>query len=916
MSRHLSTTAFFSMAGLSILALFPALLSAQPLSFGTITEPKPLMRPRPLVEAAGPEGRGNVAGTPREKKLLLDRAADALIWFQTFDTENKKRTLKSNECRRHLAPIELIQAALLLKQAKQDETAVGLLEIFPYMEPSPMECFEIEERFNEQGLHELYPGEGSDEGAAGNVPAAIRLLRNQSKQFMEFSLNAAERLALHEQPATAAELIRAAALLLGTGRPQLIRSLLGRFNACEPAPNPLECDAIINDVGESALMALALDPLYAPHAQAAVARIMETARQRWGEPDAIQIALRRIASGEAMKAGTAGDDLMVVWRGAELSIPHLIDRFDTATDSEANEIAAVLRSMRSEAKEALAESLKNKSPRIVRHAVRALATMVGPQESPLFFTAFFNATLSEGLREEIRAILENLLGAVPGARDAGRILYDWSLDYHERRRPIRDDADGMVDFWSYESEQGTVVRHRLPAQAAYRHYACRYAEAAHALLPDSETVTLLYLSSLLERTASLEEFRAPGGRESAALKHFAAELDIDLSLIEKVLEQNLRTSPEGTTHFGAARIAALLLGELGTAALCEPLPGKDRSRAIVRAVDAPDRQVRFAALEAIMKWKPMKPYPGAARVAEALLWFARSEGIDRVVTAAPKQSDAMALAGHLIPLGYAGETATTGGDAMRRAAETPDVLLMLIDVRCRRPEVETLVQSMRSDSRTHDIPIAVLSGSTGRPMRFDAAAVAVPIDLQTAAERKSPENPFAHSIALNYPTPQNPADARRLCEDLFWKTAVRPPAPDVRLVQGRKSLLWIRDLLLQSLEPDAPKLYVFEEPGSTAARAMNSPTLFFQGVELAAAVKSAAMQQMLTEWVGRENLDIETRKLIASRFAESVERFGVLLRGQQVQSLYDRYNASETESKESQEVLSSLLDAVENKTFP
>jgi len=58
---------------------------------------------------------------------------------------------------------------------------------------------------------------------------------------------------------------------------------------------------------------------------------------------------------------------------------------------------------------------------------------------------------------------------------------------------------------------------------------------------------------------------------------------------------------------------------------------------------------------------------------------------------------------------------------------------------------------------------------------------------------------------------------------------------------------------------------------------------------------------------------MELREQAGKTFEESVARFGVLLRGAQIQRLYDRYNQSEHEPKESQELLSRLIDVVKEK---
>ncbi|HBT77527.1 MAG TPA: hypothetical protein DEB39_11545 [Planctomycetaceae bacterium] len=322
-------------------------------------------------------------------------------------------------------------------------------------------------------------------------------------------------------------------------------------------------------------------------------------------------------------------------------------------------------------------------------------------------------------------------------------------------------------------------------------------------------------------------------------------------------------------------------------------------------------------MEAVMKLAPDKPYPGANLVAEALVWFARGEGINRAVAAAPKQTDAMKLAGFLVPYGFRTDTALTSGEAMRRAADSPDVELLLVDVRCQKPAVKTLVQEMRADARTHEIPVAILtthaSRLAGPVVLFSPPDT--PLDQQTAYDLLAPDNPFAHSLAVTYPMPVDARGTRWMLDDLYLKTSTRPADPTVRLLQGRRALGWIREAVERAGTPDGANVYAFEDIDNLVTRATASATLFFDGVELAAVVPSARMQALLAELTAQPVFDIQTRQFVAQRFLSSIDKHGVLLRGKQVQVLYDRYNASKDQPGEVQRLLAALLDAVEEKTF-
>jgi hypothetical protein len=95
--------------------------------------------------------------------------------------------------------------------------------------------------------------------------------------------------------------------------------------------------------------------------------------------------------------------------------------------------------------------------------------------------------------------------------------------------------------------------------------------------------------------------------------------------------------------------------------------------------------------------------------------------------------------------------------------------------------------------------------------------------------------------------------------------------------------------------------------------ALHSERRVKEGLDLAAVVKSPVVQSAIYDAAANNTYPMEIREYAGEAFERSVKTFGILLRGNQIQRLYDRYNQSEFEPKESQELLSRLIDAVEQK---
>ena len=126
---------------------------------------------------------------------------------------------------------------------------------------------------------------------------------------------------------------------------------------------------------------------------------------------------------------------------------------------------------------------------------------------------------------------------------------------------------------------------------------------------------------------------------------------------------------------------------------------------------------------------------------------------------------------------------------------------------------------------------------------------------------------------------------------------------------AKQALRWLREIKLAELETGT-KIYHFTDFDAVVLNAMLSDVRFREGLELAAVVRSPVLQWAIYDMAANAIYPMWVRELAGAAFEESIERFGVLLRGPQIQRMYDRYNASEHESTESQELLGRLLDAV------
>ena len=79
-----------------------------------------------------------------------------------------------------------------------------------------------------------------------------------------------------------------------------------------------------------------------------------------------------------------------------------------------------------------------------------------------------------------------------------------------------------------------------------------------------------------------------------------------------------------------------------------------------------------------------------------------------------------------------------------------------------------------------------------------------------------------------------------------------------------------------------------------------------------ALVGTPESQKSLADFASQSSIPIAARQQAAAAFQRSIARSGILLTEEEILRQYDRYNASATADAGTQQVLGSLLDALES----
>lgn len=324
-----------------------------------------------------------------------------------------------------------------------------------------------------------------------------------------------------------------------------------------------------------------------------------------------------------------------------------------------------------------------------------------------------------------------------------------------------------------------------------------------------------------------------------------------------------------------------------------PLARAPLARApLVRALDAPHPTTRFAATEAVAAIAASEPFAGSSRYAESLLHFAAAEGKDLAIVASPQLGRAGETAGWLIQAGYAALPVNRGDDAVRAATESPDIRVALIDMSISLPGARETVFRLRRSAATALAPIALLAAD-GRLA-----------EAQRVAEEHGGESGRIVAVAR----PHSADATATLASRLVGLSAADWPDAAERSRRGESARA-----ALAKLAADGAAFYGLERRAERLALLAGSAA---DDVAIAslAGLGTPESQVRLLDAVSLEARPLEARRAAAEAFAASVREHGVLLTSEQVRRQYDRYNLSATAPAETQELLGSLLDAIERKT--
>ena len=685
-----------------------------------------------------------------------------------------------------------------------------------------------------------------------------------------------ERNILPAKPETGPALFKAGVLLSRLGRPHFAKLLL--LKSLDANGEPADYAAVLDELGPERIYDLITKPLFMPEALKVIDKATAEAKKHWEQPDIINAAIKQAHRGpqkERVKAVEA------VRHGGMVALKILFTQL-TGPEEESKKAAGILRALGDLATFGLIASLQSKNEKLKEKAIEFLGE-TKHQDVPDALLGYYmmnpNAAAS---RDVLQKALTRQFGKVPTSDEIFNRFSGQASELYARTKALPHTHDGQSTLWKWDEGTDAPVMTTVTEQQLYRNKTVEAAERAFAAekqgisASKSSSFLPLYMTAVAEKIVYDAGLDAPIDT-TPFTNVFAAPTESQLlASLEFALQ---------TKHYKGGIIPVVLLGKKGNKAICY---GTGTPSPFIQATSAPDRRLRFAALTALLRLDPDKPFLGIGKVIDSLVQFTTSTGQKKLIVATPLLEDAMLLGNYFTKEGYFIVPAVSGSEVIRFAQNDADIEIVFAMENLLYPDIRTVIQVLGNDYRTADIAIAVDSRNT-----FDR--------MKTIGIKDPPSN------AAELVAPYDQASGKWILERLVRQTELEPVPAKVRLAQSR-----VAASFYLSLYAKRPKMYAMDDMEPFVRRLIDTPFQMATGLKFALEIGTTSMQNHLANQTGDVRLSDENRQKCLDAFTAHLARYGSLLRGPDVVRIYDRYNASEKENKKSQDILAAMLDAYES----
>ncbi len=676
-------------------------------------------------------------------------------------------------------------------------------------------------------------------------------------------------------PTTPVELLTAMSAMIHHERPDEARNYLSKLVAA--APDEATMVATHRAFGSGFFMWMMEVQSLAPEGPRLARSIMDAAFKTAHDPARLQALVQQLNDASLGIRTTAMRGLL---EGGIDSIAPMVQALaDSARAREHQRIRAALVRMGNIAIEPMIGVLESQDDALSAQAVNVLASLEARRAVVYLLRPYASPKSSDELRQISAAALERIVGGIPTVDDARRYLHRKAKEHFDGRLPLPPQYPDFITLWHWDESKKTSVPRQYSSKAASLVVASRLADDLLQFAPGNSEVFLLYL------TATFESAKLIGGLDQplpdSLIRSFADQVEV--GVLEEVLKRAMKNE-----HVPAAIGAVEILAQSGDASLLASEDG--RQRLIVQAVRHPDRRLQFAAVNAILRFDPQRAFPGSSHFVEALGHFIGTTGEQRVLIGDPRTDLTTILAGTLAGMGIAADIATSGRKFMLKAAAHPDYDFVFLSDGLGQPHYKEVVQMMRRDPRTANLPIGLVARS----------------ENSQSLKRFAEKDPLTFVM----PWPHENSTLGFQITRLLKIAGDRLMLAEEKVAHANVAL----DAMIRFVEQPEKYPFVSILPyEESIIAATDVPQLSRQAMTLLGLLGTTKAQQTLVTVASENARPITERQSAAAAFDVAVKRRGTMLVSNEIKEQYIRYNRSGVFDIETQNVLAAILDTIEGK---
>lgn len=692
-----------------------------------------------------------------------------------------------------------------------------------------------------------------------------------------------------------------------------------------------------------------------------VRAMREAARERRRDPARLRRDADDLASDTYATRAAAFDRLTRTGVDALPVLVDLLQNDDPAQERSRSLARQIARGLGTEARQPLLAWLGSDDVQHWPGVIEALAAGIADEESADVAEHLLAPALVPDAPPEVRDRATRLLrqladrgmlpgesmdgDAVPPSRGTAIALLSRSIDRvlsidglpapdHLLMEPVLDPAMASaaagktVERFVWNPEARRLERLNLTPQAARAQEAIHLARDLAALdVTDPDAVRLVLL-------ARLEFLLATAGDPLTALDRIPVEqfqaavtgpegfdYEAAADVLEMAASRGMFSAAAGASRAIAAAHAAAAAQATGDSAAEEQAAAAETAAltpavrtALLRAIAVPDATLQFEAARVLAQTGGNPPYRGSSRVVDVLLQAATSTGEEIAIVVHPDAAVREELATGLSRFGYRVEKVATGREAILAARANIDTVLVVMAARTVRPTALETVQFIQRQPLGDVPPVLVVVDPLDDDARgkFLTTLLLKFSDLDCVGITDRLDSLFLPRVDPATGKPVGPPRFPDHLAQVAGPQAVAPAARQARATQRRtraaQSLALLADLGRRGFDVSAAEttarlaLMQRPQPGRPA-------DLFAPAASLLGTIGSSRAQQALLGETERADLPAESRTQALAGFAQSVNRYGVLLECQPLRAAYARYNQASASADRA--MAGAVLDAIE-----